>query len=141
MSSQTSVPNYRETFFEFLDLTIIHGKPIYDSLRILFNQVKANAQSVHTTLGGGQHGNLGLVLIPQQYALLSSHPYTKPPRPPPLVIPVYQLPHIVQTEQARHQEQVRLFSECNNAEQAIRQQIVKAIDDSYLTALKNRQTL
>ena len=140
MSGQTSVPNYRETLFEFPDLTIIHGEPTYDSLRLLFNQIKANARSVHTTLGGGQHGHLGLVLTPQQYALLSPHPYTKPPRPPPLVIPAYQLPHIVQTEQARHQEQVRLFNECTNVEQALRQQIVKAVDDSYLTALRNRQT-
>ena len=104
------------------------------------NQLKANARSVHITLGGGQLGHLGLVLTAQQYSLLSNQPYQRPPRPPPLVIPAYQLPHIEQTEQARHNEQVRLFNECNNLEQALRQQIVKSIDDTYLTALQNRQT-
>ena len=140
MSGQISVPNYRETLFEYPDLSPIHGEPSYESLRILFNQIKANARSIHTTLGGGQHGHLGLVLTAQQYALLSPTPYNRPPRPPPLVIPAYQLPHVVQTEQARHAEQVRLFNECNNLEQALRQQIVKAVNDSYLTALRNRQT-
>jgi len=140
MSGTNSVPNYRETIFEYPDLSPIHGEPIYESLRTLVNQLKANARSVHTTLGGGQHGHLGLVLSPQQYSLLSPHPYLRPQRPPPLVIPAYQLPHVVQTEQARHTEAVRLFNECNNVERALRQQIVKAVDDSYLTALRNRQT-
>ncbi len=35
---------------------------------------------------------------------------------------------------------MRLFNECNNVEQALRQQIVKAVDDAYLTALRNCQT-
>ena len=57
MSGQTSVPNYRETLFEYPELTPIHGEPSYESLRVLYNQIKANARSVHTTLGGGQHGH------------------------------------------------------------------------------------
>ena len=140
MSDQTTVPNYWETLFEYPDLTPIHGEPTYEALCVLFNQLKANARSVHTTLGGGQLGHLGLVLTAPQYSLLSNQPYHKPPILPPLVIPAYQLPHTVQTEQARHNEQVRHFNECNNVEQALRQQIVKAIDNAYLTALRNRQT-
>ena len=140
MSGQTSVPNYRETLFEYPELTPIHGEPSYESLRVLYNQIKANARSVHTTLGGGQHGHLGLILTPQQYALLSPTAYTKTPRPALLVIPAYQLPHAVQNEQARHAESVRQFNECNNVETAIRQQIVKAVPDGFLTALRNRQT-
>ena len=91
-------------------------------------------------MGGGQHGHLGLVLTAQQYGLLSQQPYQRPQRPAPLIIPEFQLPHITQNLQARHAEQVRLFNECNNVEQALKQQIVKAIDDAYLTALRNRQT-
>ena len=53
MSGQTTVPNYRETLFEFPDLTPIIGEPSYEALHVLFNQLKANARSVHTTLGGG----------------------------------------------------------------------------------------
>ena len=140
MSGQTSVPNYRETLFEYPDLTKIHGEPTYESLRLIQNQLKANARSIHTYLGGGQLGHLGLVLTPAQYALLSPHPYVRPPRPPPLVLPAYQLPHVVQTAQNRHNDQVKLFNECNNVEQALRQQIVKAVDDAFLTALRNRLT-
>ncbi len=53
MSGQTSVPNYRETLFEYPDLTTIYGEPTYESLRIIQNQLKANVCSIRTTLGGG----------------------------------------------------------------------------------------
>ncbi len=140
MSGQTSVPNYRETLFEYLDLTKIHGEPTYESLCLIQNQLKANARSVYTYLGCGQLGHLGLVLTPAKYALLSPHPYISPPRPPQLVLPAYQLPHVVQTAQNRHNDQVKLFNECNNVEQTLCQQIIKAVDDAFLTALRNRLT-
>ena len=95
---------------------------------------------MHTYLGGGQHGHLGLVSTPAHHVLLSPHPYIRPPRPPPLVLPAYQLPHVVQTAQNRRNDQVTLFNECNNVEQALCQQIIKAVDDAYLTALWNRLT-
>ena len=121
MSGQTSGHNYRETLFEYPDLTKIYGEPTYESLRLIQNQLKANACSVHTSLGGGQLGHLGLVLTPAQYAILSPRPYNQPPRPPPLVLSAYQLPHVVQTAQNRHNDQIKLFNECNKVEQALRQ--------------------
>ena len=71
MSGHSSIPNYRDTSFEYADLSHIHGEPTYDSLTILFNQLKANARSVRTSLGGGNHGYLGLLLSPAQYATIA----------------------------------------------------------------------
>ena len=53
MSDQTSVPNHNKTLFEYPNLSPIHGEPTYKLLRVLTNQLKANARLVHTTLGGG----------------------------------------------------------------------------------------
>ena len=91
-------------------------------------------------MGGDQHEHPGLVLTPTQYAILSTIPYICQLRPSPLVIPVYQVPHVVQTEQACHNESVRLFNECNNVKQALQEKIIEAIDNAYLTALLNYQT-
>ena len=136
MSGSSSIPNYRETVFEYADLTVIHGEPTYDSLKLLLNQLKANARAVRMSLGGGRHGHLGLVLSPQQYAVFApTTPYFAPPHPGPLIIPPYQLPHITQQAQFNHNEQVRLFNKCHNVEQALRKQLISAIDDSYLAAL------
>jgi len=57
--------DYRTTFFEFPQLTKIHGEPDYDTLHRLHNELKSNAGSVPSTLGGGAHGHLGLILDAQ----------------------------------------------------------------------------
>ena len=54
--------NYKTDLFEHERLTPIVGKPDYISLQRLKKQIKANAQEVPSTLGGGNHGMLGLVL-------------------------------------------------------------------------------
>ena len=108
MSGSSAIPNYRDTSFEYADLTVIHGEPTYETLKTLVNQLKANARSVRTTLGGGQHGYLGLVLSSQQYAIVAPNtPFHRPHHPGPLNIPPYQLPHVTQQIQATHAEQVR----------------------------------
>ena len=141
MSGSATIPNYRDTVFEYSDLTVIHGEPTYDTLKLLVNQLKANARSVRTTLGGGNHGYLGLVLSPQQYAIIApGTPFIHPAHPGPLNIPPYQLPHVTQQAQSHHAEQVRLYNECYNVKQALHKQIIAAIQDSYIAALKNHQT-
>ena len=141
MSGTNAIPNYRDTIFEYADLSVIHGEPTYETLKIMVNQLKANARAVRTTLGGGQHGYLGLLLAQHQYDVIApGTPFVRPAHPGPLVIPPFQLPHVTQEAQSRHAEGVRLYNECYNVEQALRKQVINAIQDSYLASLKDRQT-
>lgn len=50
--------NYHENLFPKPDLTKIIGIPTYDTLHTLQLELKTNAQSVHSNLGGGNHGHL-----------------------------------------------------------------------------------
>ena len=78
MSAYASV-DYKDTHFEFSELSPIHGEPSYETLDKLLKQLKANARTVHSNLGGGAHGHLGLVISPASYALLSPlHPFNRP---------------------------------------------------------------
>ena len=137
MSGQTAIPKYRETVSEFLNLTIFHDQPTYDTLKLLTNQINANLRSVRTSLGGGQLGYLGLLFSPTQYTILSQVPFMRPAHPGPLIIPAFQLPQIVTQIQSQHHKQLRIFNECNNVDQSLYQQIVRAVDESYLMALRN----
>ena len=67
-------------------------------------------------------------------------PFVISPHPGPLVIPPYQLPHVTKQVQSQHHEQLRLHNECHHAKQALRNEVIAAIDDSYLAALKKHQT-
>ena len=70
--------NYRETHFAYPDLSRVIGCPTYDTLHNLKNEIKANALSVHSNLGGSQHGNLGLVISSAAYASVSNVQYVIP---------------------------------------------------------------
>ena len=67
-SSKATNINYVENYFRVKVLSKIHGEPNFENLKTLRNQIKANAGTVATHLGGGQLGYLGLLLSPAEYA-------------------------------------------------------------------------
>ena len=140
MSRSSTGINYSDTYFQYKELTNIHGEPTYDSIKRLHNQVKANAASVPSTLGGGTFGHLGLVLTPQQYAMISNAPFNRPNHPGPCVIPQNSTQAQIQAIKDTHTEQLRIFNEVLGVEAALRQQINAAVEDLYLKAIRNRQT-
>ena len=60
----------------------IRGKPTFKTLTDTRKLLIQNAATIHTTLGGGQHGYSGLVLPPNEYALISNVPFLMPALPP-----------------------------------------------------------
>ena len=69
--------DYKNNQFEYPELTRIIGEPTTATLIVLLKEVQANASSVHTDLGGGEDGHLGLVCTPQVYQELvpNGYPY------------------------------------------------------------------
>ena len=131
-------PDYKNQFCEHPELTKIHNEPETQSLIIIRNEIKANAMTVHTTLGGGASGHLGLVLIPAQYEQVpNSVEYQKPEHPGALEIPNPGTQYQIAALRDQHHEDIRLFCEVTSVELALIQQIVAAIEPKYLRALRN----
>ena len=63
----TSYVNYKDSYFEHPVLTKICGEPTYETLHHLKNELKANASSVPTTMGGNNHGYLVMITMPAEY--------------------------------------------------------------------------
>ena len=72
--------------FKFEVLTKAHCPLTYSILKIIKDEVKANAASVHSDLSGGSNGHLRLITTPTKYAVISPAPYTCHINPGPLVI-------------------------------------------------------
>ena len=127
-----STVNYRDTHFDRAKLTPISGKPTYETVHKLWNEVKENARSMYLHLGGGTHGHLGLVLKAAQYVDISTTVFTRPSHPAPLSIP--SAATVVQRSTLRdaHIEDLRVFREVMGLEQALIQPIVATIDATYL---------
>ena len=57
-----------DDFFEHKTLQKIHGEPNTKSLQKLFKQLRKNARSVQSTLGGGgQYGHLFMVMSEDEW--------------------------------------------------------------------------
>ena len=133
----TTTVDYAGTYFEFPVLTKIHGEPTYENLHTLKNQLKSNAQSLVSNLGGGAHGHLGLVLTSTEYALVSAVQYESPVHPGSLHIPSFTAQHKSIDLREEHREKIRLFRETIDVEKALIKQIVQALDPEYLQELKD----
>ena len=136
----TTNVDYQNTLFKTASLPRHAGEPTFDVICNLHNILKTNAADVHTSLGGGNHGYLGLVISDAAYALLSPAPFVRPAHPGILVIPAGTAQHAATTLKETHKEALRLFLECKNVEKVLQQQLSEALDPVYLQALRDSNT-
>ena len=132
--------DFKNTHFDYPELSRIVGEPTLGALLTLRNQIKANAQTVETTLGGGAHGHLGLVVSAIVYeAIDGTVPYERPQLP---VLDIQPTDTQYQIAQQRHQysEDLQQYRDVQAMERTIIQQIVAAIEPKYLRALRDRGT-
>ena len=120
--------DYAQSKFEYPVLDKIHGEPTYHALKRMKEQLKRNAQSVISDLGGGAHGHLGLVLTAQEYTKFSQIPYAAPRHPGPLQIPRNTDSAEAVRLREEHDETIRLFRESLDVEKALTRQIVAALE-------------
>ena len=138
----TSNIDYAKTYFKYPIPTPIQGEPTHKALKRLKNELRANASSVDTDLGGGDHGYLGLVLTDIEYGNIVPTPpaFIAPAYPGTLTIPATAT--AVQAVQARevHNEQIRTYRECKNVEKALLRHLQTAIEAKYVEHLINEDT-
>ena len=59
----------------------IDGEPDYININTMMQLLYGNAASIPMTLGGGQHGHIGIIVNPQLYTTLANTTYESPPNP------------------------------------------------------------
>jgi hypothetical protein len=135
------MPSVNDTYFQHKVLTKIHGQPVYESLQTLTTEIKANAVSVPSTLGGGLYGHLGLIVSDERYATLANTvPWISPTNPGPFAPPVGGTGPQIEAAREVWRDLKTSFDLCQATERALIAQIVESIDPIYLRALLNRTT-
>jgi len=65
----------------------VQGEPSYKSIKQVKKLIIENAAAIHTNLGGGNLGYIGLVVSPAKYLIISGGtPFIPHPNPTPLPI-------------------------------------------------------
>jgi hypothetical protein len=137
MPTQT---DYTQNYFKYPTPTPITGEPTHKALKRLKNELRANASSVESDLGGGDHGYLGLVLTDAEYANVSNTQFVAPNFPGTLTIPTGT--DAVPALQLRetHKERARQYRECKNVEKALLRHAQNAVEEKYIEHLINDDT-
>ena len=135
--------DYTNTHFVHKELTKIHNKPTYESLKKLKDELKANCASVRSNLDEGQHRHLGLAITPAEQALFYPIPYVRPVDPGPLVLPHGSGVTNLQREIGRdaHKEAQRVWIKATEVERSGLKQLVKALPPLYVKGLLNRVSM
>ena len=105
--------DYASSYFTYPTPTPIQGEPTFKSLKRLKNELRANASSVDTDLGGGDHGCLGLILTEAEYERVAPQSaFSAPEFPGELSIPRGTDTVDALNIREKHKRDMGLYREC-----------------------------
>jgi hypothetical protein len=115
----------------------IVGQPTYEAIKELHMKLNENAVKVHSNLGNGLLGYLGVTVTPAIYNTLSAQPFVIPPNPgtAPLFPDDATGPQIANIR-VIFQDQFYAFKKYMDVCNAISALIIEVIDPMYLATLR-----
>ena len=131
------IPLLKDVYFQHKVLTCIYGKPIFDLLKTVIDELKANACSVPATLSGGLYGHLDLLLLTTWYATLLATPFVKPGNLCPFDPPCEGTASQINAVNEVWQKTNFTFNLCQATKKALIAQVTNAVNATYLAALCN----
>ena len=128
----TSKPEYIRRKSPFNKITKCEGVIDHKIIRKIHRNIQANAPTVHSELGGEQHGLLGLAMQPATYRTVTAHDFQHPALPPqaapvPANADAAEVPRYIQ----HHAAQVDQWRQMVNAEVILKQQLIEPLDENY----------
>jgi hypothetical protein len=111
--------------------------PTLTPYKPLRNQLKRNAANIQSNLGGGTHGDLGLILSDAAYALFApGTPYIWPANLGQLpIFPAGATGPQISAIKQFHCVQLFEFNRCTNVELALERFLIQSIDNIFIHAL------
>jgi hypothetical protein len=128
--------------FTYQTLPRIVGVPTYQSITLVANDLKANASSINSELGDGAYGHLALTVPTAVYSTLSNTPFVIPVNPGATAPVLANNATGAQLAANRdtYAANLRLYRLCNNVQNALKTQLLAAVDDIYVRTLRNTHT-
>ena len=116
-------------------------QPDFSFLRGLTDYLKSACQSIRTTLGGGNHGHLFVVISADTWTTIVGTVF-KPPEAPPLnpVVPQGATGPVIAEARQQHEARKEEYELYLNVVGAARKVIVESVNPIYLRSVKNSIT-
>ena len=134
--------NDKKFNFEYPELTKIHGEPDHLTILNMTKELKANAQSQRSDIGGGNYKYLPLIIPEVDFLTLpnTTAPVTIPVSPPPFTVDTGTTAVQSMVVKSQWETETRAYLDYVQMQLAPKNQISQAIDVWYLKALRNPVT-
>ena len=101
-----------------------------------------NAASLPTTLGGDQHGHIGLITTHLLYTTLARNTAYTAPINPGILPPIATNLAVVtrETRKTTHEEARCIYDNHTNMDDALKAKLIDSVDDTYLCEVGNKYT-
>ena len=117
------------------NIPAIIGETIYKAINEVWEVLYANAASIRSTLGEGRNGLIGIIMEGAVYANVSTTAYTRPTEPGPYKQHGQGDSAAAQADaNAIHKEGRRIYDLNENVESVLKQEIIAAAEETYLSA-------
>ena len=112
--------------------TRIQGEPSFETLEQFQKELRANAKAIHSTLGGGAQGHLGLLMTPAAYAHVSPTAFVPPTHPGHITVAPGTSAHIAAALRDTHTAELGRFNTVQAVLSVLKAQFKAAFDLDYL---------
>ena len=137
----SSFINVKKLHIELQELTSLHGKPTFDTLQKILTQLKENASSIPTNLGGVGHRCIGEILSPTSYHnLVPLAPFIGPTPPGTLTVPAKSIQFVISLLKTQHNKALKTYHIYLLIQRELIHKVLDAVESKYLTRLRNRLT-
>ena len=137
MKNGLTVDEIKEQFSK-KEITKISGEPNLKNVQKLEEEIQENASNIDTSLGGGNHGHLGMVMPANDYLALSGTPFAAPQNPgyQPVFGPAVSTAALREAATNQWKEAQHHYDTHKNVMKASRNQILEAVDGEYLQSIR-----
>jgi hypothetical protein len=138
--SLQSVDDIRSSF-PHPSISNINGEPNREEITRIHRLLKGNCASVPSTLGGGNHGLLGLAINPNTYQQVVGVAFVLPNNPGATPnIPANATQAQIGVATRLFDQQYKTYHETMRTDQAMKQQLLGCVEPIYVETLRNPHT-
>ena len=138
----TAIPAATSFAFPHATLTKIQGRPTEQTVKLLQRELYANARAVPSTRGGGTNGYLGLLMPATKYSARAGVRFPWYNVSHPGNLPVHEddaTSASITALDRKYDAQLREYNELTKVKQALKTQLLEAIEPTYLRILSDEE--
>eukprot|EP00957_Ditylum_brightwellii_P130727 9973180-Ditylum_brightwellii.AAC.1 len=122
---------------KFLHPTLqqVEGEPDYAAISAIMQQLYENAATIPSSIGGGAHGHIGLVMEPTLYSSLSTTVYNAPSAPARTTLPGNALSQVRYGKDNQYKKELDTYENHIAMDDVLKKQIQEAVDNVYICLL------